>query len=89
MPREDFMAVVKTAISIDEAIFRQAEEIAGILNVSRSRAFALAMEDFARRQANKALLEKINASYDDTPDPEEDRHLKAAQRSFLKVADKW
>ena len=83
------MAIVKTTISIDEAIFRQAEEVASLLKVSRSRAFALAMEDFARRQENRRLLEKINASYDDTPDPEEDKRLRAAQRSFLKVADKW
>ena len=83
------MAIVKTTISIDEAIFRQAEEVASLLKVSRSRAFALAMEDFAKRQENRRLLEKINASYDDTPDPEEDKRLRAAQRSFLKVADKW
>lgn len=83
------MAIVKTAISIDEAIFRQAEEVAGLLKVSRSRAFALAMEDFAKRQENRRLLEQINAAYDDTPDPEEQARLRSAQRLHRKIVDTW
>lgn len=83
------MAIVKTAISLDQELFAQVEELAASLKVSRSRVFALAAKDYLRRQENQRLLEKINAAYDDTPDPEENKRLKAAQKSFLKVADKW
>lgn len=83
------MAIVKTAISLDQELFAQVEELAASLKVSRSRVFALAAKDYLRRQENQRLLEKINAAYDDTPDLEEDKHLKAARKSFLKVADKW
>ena len=83
------MTGTKKAILVDETVFQQAEEIARLLNVSRGHALAVALKDYLRRQENLALLESINASYDDTPDPEEDTHLRAAQRSFLKVADKW
>lgn len=41
------------------------------------------------RQENLALLEKINAVCDDAPDPENERALKASQRAFVKVLDKW
>ena len=83
------MAIVKTAISLDQELYAQVEELAASLKVSRSRVFALAAQDYLRRQENKQLLEQINAAYDDAPDPEEDKHLKAAQKSFLKAVDKW
>ncbi len=83
------MPSVKTAISLERNLFLRAEEFANSQKVSRSRVVALALEEYLRRQENLALLERINASYDDTPDPEEEKHLKAAQRSFLKVADRW
>lgn len=41
------------------------------------------------RQENLALLEEINGAYDDTPDPENEKGLKASQRAFVKVLDKW
>jgi metal-responsive CopG/Arc/MetJ family transcriptional regulator len=83
------MPTVKTAISLEQDLFSRAEEFASSQKLSRSRVVSLALEEYLRRQENLALLEKINASYDDTPDPEEEKHLRAAQRSFLKVADKW
>lgn len=83
------MAIVKTAISLEQELFQRANTLACSLKVSRSRIVALALEDYLRRQENIALLERINASYDDTPDLEEEKHLRAAQRSFLKIADKW
>lgn len=83
------MPNIKTAISLDQGLFEQVDELACSLKVSRSRVFALAIEDYLRRQENRKLLERINAAYDDTPDLEEDRQLKAAQRSFRKVLDQW
>ena len=83
------MPNVKTAISLEQNLFLRAEEFAHSQKLSRSRVVALALEDYLRRQENVALLERINASYDDTPDPDEEKRLKAAQRSFRKVLDEW
>ena len=83
------MPNVKTAISLEQNLFLRAEEFAHSQKLSRSRVVALALEDYLRRQENLALLERINASYDDAPDPDEERHLKATQRSFRRVLDEW
>ncbi len=62
---------VKTAISVDKSLFDEAEKIAHKLKVSRSRLFALALEDFIRREQNRDLLTQINAAYSDEPDATE------------------
>ncbi len=65
------MQNVKTAISIQKSLFEQAEKVARKMNVSRSRLFALALEDYLRRSENRELLEKINAAYEEEPDSTE------------------
>lgn len=65
------MSNVKSAISLPESLFEEAEAIAEELKVSRSRLMALALEEFIRRHQNRQLLAKINAAYDDSPDEEE------------------
>lgn len=89
MVETQLMPNVKTAVSLEQNLFLRAEEFAQSQKVSRSRVVALALEEYLQRQENLALLEKINASYEDKPDSEEEKHLRAAQRSFLKVADRW
>ena len=59
------MSNVKTAISIEKPLFDQAETLAQQMNVSRSRLYALALEDFIRRYENQLLLEQLNAAYDE------------------------
>ena len=83
------MPTVKTAISLEQDLFQRADQHAVSQKISRSRVMALALEDYLRRQENLALLEKINAAYDDQPDPDEEKRLKAAQKSFSKVLDEW
>ena len=65
------MANVKTAVSLQKSLFEQADTLANEMKISRSRLFALALEDFIRRSQNQKLLEQINAAYEDTSDPEE------------------
>ena len=59
------MATVKTAISLQESLFEQAEGLAAEMKISRSRLIAIALEEFIRRHQNRLLLEKINAAYED------------------------
>ena len=73
------MSNVKTAISLEEALFQQAEAIAHKMHVSRSRLFALALEEFIRKYQDQQLLEQINVAYaDDALDTEG----RATQRSM-------
>jgi metal-responsive CopG/Arc/MetJ family transcriptional regulator len=65
------MANVKTAVSLQKSLFEQVDALASEMKISRSRLFALALEDFIRRSQNQKLLEQINAAYENTSDPEE------------------
>ena len=55
------MAHVKTAISLDESLFREAEEWAEKLGVSRSQLFARAVEEYVRRHENEELVRRLAA----------------------------
>ncbi|MEW6540444.1 MAG: hypothetical protein AB1402_02360 [Bacillota bacterium] len=80
------MPKVKTAISIQESLFKKADALARKLEVSRSQLFVLALEDFMRQFENRQLLEQINAAHDDAPDTKEQAHqqqFKNYQRRIL------
>jgi metal-responsive CopG/Arc/MetJ family transcriptional regulator len=80
------MENIKTAISIQKSLFEQAEDLAREMQVSRSRLFALALEDYLRRQQNRELLAQINAAYADEPDQAEQtlrRKLRSQHRRIV------
>ncbi len=64
------MANIKTAISIEKPIFEQMNILAKDLNISRSRLFALAAQEFIQRHKNIELLQLLNEAYDDLPESE-------------------
>ena len=55
---------VKTAISINEALFKKVNKLSEQLKVSRSCLFVMALEDFVKRHENQLLLEQLNQVYD-------------------------
>ncbi len=65
------MASIKTAISLRESLFEQVEALAEEMRVSRSRLFALAVEEFIRRHRSRQLLDQLDRAYEDAPDPAE------------------
>ena len=65
------MANVKTAISLQQSLFEQADALAQEMRISRSRLFALAVEAFIQRYQNRQLLKAINEAYEDPSDSEE------------------
>ena len=80
------MQTVKTAISLQRPLFEQAEILAQRLEISRSRLFVIALEEFIRRQENRELLARINAAYADEPDAEElaaQRHMRSTHRRLV------
>ena len=74
------MANIKTAISMQEALFVKVETIARELKIPRSQVFTLAVKEFIQRQENKQLLAQMNAAYSDEPDAEEQKRLRQMQK---------
>lgn len=65
------MAHVKTAVSIEGSLFREAEEWAGKLGISRSRLFADAVREYVRRRENEELSRRLNEAHADGSDEDE------------------
>ncbi len=82
------MASIKTAISIEKPIFEQMNVLAKDLNISRSRLFALAAQEFIQRHKNIKLLQSLNEAYDDLPESEP-IVSKMRPRHFKMVKEQW
>lgn len=74
------MASIKTAVSLRKPLFDQINGLAGELNISRSRLFALAVEEFIKRHENQKLLDEINKAYNDAPSAEEATYQQKMRR---------
>jgi metal-responsive CopG/Arc/MetJ family transcriptional regulator len=85
------MANVKTAISLEENLFQQIETLAREMNVSRSRLFVMALEDFLKRKRRQQLLDSLNAVYSAEPALEDKKMLDwaLAQQRKRVEQDKW
>ena len=81
------MATVKTAVSIERALFDQAEGMARRLKVSRSRFFALALEDFLSKEKNRALLDKINRACSEPDEGAEQELRRRSRRTHRTVVE--
>jgi hypothetical protein len=85
------MVNVKTAISLDESLFREAEEWAGKLGVSRSQFYAKALAEYVRGRENEELLRRLNEAHADGPDEEDEealRHGQALHTDMLRRAER-
>lgn len=76
------MATIKTAVSIDEALFERAEALANELEVSRSRIFALALEQLLKRHQGKKLLERLNSVYETAGAERTEARIRNARRAM-------
>ncbi len=85
------MPGVKTAISLDEELFNKVNKLAHELHVSRSRVFAIAVQDYLQKQENKALLAQLNDAYSDHPSDEERKISKSTKAKHRKIIgqDPW
>ncbi len=64
-------AIVKTDVSIQKTLFDQAEILAQQLNISRSHLFGIAIENFIKKHQHRALLDEINKTCEDHPEPDD------------------
>ena len=81
------MGNIKTAISIQEELFKQTEELAREMNISRSRLFVLAVEAFIQRYQNQKLLDKINLAYEGESDATEELRLRSMRRRHRQLVE--
>ncbi len=81
-------ASVKTAISMQQHLFDDVNELASELNVSRSKLFVLAIEEFIKKNENKKMLSQINAAFSDSPDKRETEAIKIMKRKQKQILEK-
>ena len=78
---------MKTAISIPDPLFREAERVAKRLRIPRSQLYARALEAYLKHQTAKGITEALNAVYR-TESSELDPDLAAAAYDLL-AEEKW
>jgi metal-responsive CopG/Arc/MetJ family transcriptional regulator len=78
---------MKTAISLDSTLLKEADQTARALGLSRSRLFSLALEDYLRHRRQQQTLDQLNQAYSNEPNPTEAPNLKAKFHQTIK--DRW
>jgi metal-responsive CopG/Arc/MetJ family transcriptional regulator len=81
------MAVVKTAVSLQEELYEKLENLAEELKMPRSRLYSLALEEYAERYRRQKLQEQMNAAYSDGLDEEEQELLTKMRQSFRRLLE--
>ena len=70
------MAHIKTAISIDENVFKDVQRVTHMIHISRSRLFEIAVRDWLKKQQQKLLIQQINSAVEqDTFDEQDHRQM--------------
>ena len=79
---------IKTAISMQEELFKEVNNLAEELHVSRSKLFVMAVQDFIKKKENQNLLSQINNAFSDHPDSEEaEIQSKMRQKQAKKIEE--
>ena len=81
------MPGVKTAISLDEKLFKRVNKLSKEMHVSRSRLFTLAVDEYLRKQENQAILAQLNKAYSDQPDEQERKITKSMRTKHGKIIE--
>jgi metal-responsive CopG/Arc/MetJ family transcriptional regulator len=81
---------MKTAISLDDELLREVDKTARSMGLSRSRLFAIAADDFLKRQRGEEMLRRLNEVYSGALEPAEKRLLKGLKTKFSRtVTETW
>jgi elongation factor P--beta-lysine ligase len=83
------MHTMKTAISVEDSLMKQADKAAEEAGVSRSRLFSIAMEAYLKKLSDEQMLEQLNRSYADGPTEEERAWTQFAKRKMAKIVEPW
>jgi metal-responsive CopG/Arc/MetJ family transcriptional regulator len=77
---------MKTAVSIPDALFRRAEELAQRLGKSRSQVYQEALAEYLARRDPAAVTTALDELVDELQ-PEHDEWVKAAARAALERSE--
>jgi len=81
---------MKTAISIEDGLLREADQTASLMGLSRSRLFAVAVGDFLERHRKEQMLLRLNEVYAKGPAPAEIHLLKGIKSKVrATVKERW
>jgi metal-responsive CopG/Arc/MetJ family transcriptional regulator len=72
---------MKTAVSIPDDLFEEAEEIAREQRFSRSELFAVAVREYLERIKSQRLLDELNKAYSE-PESSEDAVLRQRRKKY-------
>jgi metal-responsive CopG/Arc/MetJ family transcriptional regulator len=82
------MTNIKTAISLQKSLFEQAEGIAEEMQVSRSRLYVIALENYIREYQDRKLFDDINkACTDIVEDPHEQSRIRQIRRQHRRMVE--
>jgi metal-responsive CopG/Arc/MetJ family transcriptional regulator len=74
---------MKTAVSLPDELFRQAEKTAHKLGIPRSRLFAQALEEFIKHHRSDYVTEKLNKIYSDEISKIDSTLVKIQEKTLL------
>ena len=85
------MGSVKTAISMDESLFADAERAAVDLHISRSQLFSRAVREFLQKYEGREITRKLNVVFADGADEESEAFTQGAMANLARLTedDKW
>lgn len=85
------MPCIKTAISIEESLFKEADRLAREMKLSRSGLVSLAVKEYVERRKAEEMIRQINEANADFPDEEDEAFFRLANASFAKLTedDEW
>lgn len=78
---------MKTAISLPDEVFEEAERLASRLKVSRSELYAKALQDFVRRHSPDAVTDAYDLICSEAVEPNPEPFVQRAARKSLKRVD--
>jgi len=78
---------MKTAISIPDELFKEADHLAQRLGISRSELYVCAVAEYIGDHRKEAVMEKLNEIYENQPSPV-DAGLNTLQFTSLQK-DQW
>ena len=81
------MPNIKTAISLEQSLFQQVDELACSLKISRSRVFALAAEELFKRRHSDALTHHLHAAYPIAAGEEDQEILRQIRGTHRRLAE--
>jgi metal-responsive CopG/Arc/MetJ family transcriptional regulator len=86
----EWMHTMKTAISVDDELLREADVTARQMGLSRSRLFSIALERYLKDRRREEITAQLNRIHATRPDAGERRKL-AAMKSLFRatIRDSW